>query len=277
MPMPQPPTPLPFPLVPVGGLPFVATDVAALSAHIATQAAQAQGGWVVTPNIDILRRWQREAAFRQLVAGATVFTADGAPIVWASRLAGTPLPGRLAGSDLFVSLFREAQARGLRMLLLGGNPGAAEAAARQLGATPGAGGRVQCLCPPMGFEHQAAEMAQLEAALEQARPDIVFVGLGSPKQEALIHHLRPLAPQAWYLGVGVSFSFVAGDVRRAPAWAQASGLEWAYRLLQEPGRLARRYLVDGLPFAFGLLAKALLQRWAGPRIHTHTGSGHGPV
>lgn len=245
----------PLPTIRVDGLPFAALTVPQLTDHIVTEAGAGRGGWVVTPNIDILRRWRTDAAFRELVRGATVFTADGRPIVWASQLQGTPLPARLTGSDLFVQLVPRAQAAGLRIAMIGGNEGAAEAAAAKL--MPGAGvDAVRCLCPPFGFEQNAAEMARIERLLTEWQPHIVFIGLGSPKQEKLIAHLQPLRPQAWYLGVGVSFSFVAGDVKRAPGWMQRSGLEWIHRLVQEPGRLARRYLVDGVPFALGLLWRA---------------------
>ncbi|OWQ93592.1 hypothetical protein CDN99_03780 [Roseateles aquatilis] len=260
---PPPSAPAALPTVRVDGLPFVAATVPQLTDHIVTEARAGRGGWVVTPNIDILRRWRVDAAFRALVDTATVFTADGRPIVWASQLQGTPLPARLTGADLFVQLTRQAHAADLRIVLIGGNEGAAEAAAAKL--TPGedgqhGGGAVRCLCPPLGFEQQPAEMARIERLLVDWRPHIVFIGLGSPKQEKLIARLRPLAPRAWYLGVGVSFSFVAGDVKRAPGWMQRSGLEWVHRLVQEPGRLARRYLVDGIPFAVGLLWRARLAR-----------------
>ena len=248
-----------LPTVRVDGLDFVASTVPQVSAHIVAEAGAGRGGWVVTPNIDILRRWRVDAAFRALVDSATIFTADGRPIVWASQLQGTPLPARLTGSDLFIRLMSEAHAAGLRIALIGGNEGAAEAAAAKL-LPEGHAERVRCLCPPNGFEQQPAEMARLEQLLTDWQPHIVFIGLGSPKQEKLIARLRPLAPRAWYLGVGVSFSFVAGDVKRAPGWMQRSGLEWVHRLVQEPGRLARRYLVDGIPFAVGLLWRARLAR-----------------
>jgi N-acetylglucosaminyldiphosphoundecaprenol N-acetyl-beta-D-mannosaminyltransferase len=103
-------------------------------------------------------------------------------------------------------------------------------------------------------------MATMEATLLAAAPDIVFVALGSPKQEVLIDRLRHALPRAWWLGVGISFSFVCGRVKRAPRWMQQSGLEWLYRLSQEPKRLARRYLLDGMPFACRLLAGSLLAR-----------------
>ena len=249
-----------LPTIQVDGLPFVATTVPPLTAHIVHEAGAARGGWVVTPNIDILRRWRIEPAFRALVADATIFTADGRPIVWASQLQGTPLPARLTGSDLFVALMEAAARAGLRIALIGGNEGTAEAAAARLIPEAVAAGRVRTLCPPFGFEQQPQEMARLESLLTGWQPQIVFIGLGSPKQEKLIARLRALAPRAWYLGVGVSFSFVAGDVKRAPGWMQRSGLEWVHRLVQEPGRLARRYLVDGIPFAAGLLWRSAARR-----------------
>ncbi len=249
-----------LPTIQVDGLPFVATTVPPLTAHIVDEAGAGRGGWVVTPNIDILRRWRIEPAFRALVADATIFTADGRPIVWASQLQGTPLPARLTGSDLFVALMEAAARAGLRIALIGGNEGTAEAAAARLIPEAVAAGRVRTLCPPFGFEQQPQEMARLESLLTGWQPQIVFIGLGSPKQEKLIARLRALAPRAWYLGVGVSFSFVAGDVKRAPGWMQRSGLEWVHRLVQEPGRLARRYLVDGIPFAAGLLWRSAARR-----------------
>ena len=94
----------------------------------------------------------------------------------------------------------------------------------------------------------------------QTQPDIVFVGLGFPKQEHLIEKLRPLMPNAWWVGVGISFSFVSGRVSRAPRPLQALGLEWTHRFVQEPRRLAKRYFVHDLPFAFELLTAALLTR-----------------
>jgi N-acetylglucosaminyldiphosphoundecaprenol N-acetyl-beta-D-mannosaminyltransferase len=115
------------------------------------------------------------------------------------------------------------------------------------------------LCPPVGFERESRWTDRIVAALGQAQPDIVYVGLGFPKQEHLIADLRPLFPRTWFLGVGVSISFVAGDVSRAPAWMQRTGLEWIHRLAQEPDRLARRYLVDGLPFAARLLVGSALR------------------
>ena len=142
------------------------------------------------------------------------------------------------------------------------NPVAADAAVAKFAARESIGSNmVRTYCPPFGFEHDPREARAMETLLADWQPHLVFVGLTSPKQDVLIRSLRPVLPGAWYLGLGVSFSFVAGDVKRAPPWMQRSGLEWLHRLLQEPVRLAKRYLLHGLPFAAGLLWRATLRRY----------------
>jgi N-acetylglucosaminyldiphosphoundecaprenol N-acetyl-beta-D-mannosaminyltransferase len=117
--------------------------------------------------------------------------------------------------------------------------------------------------PAFGFERDPSAVPAIRAELQAARPDIVYVALGFPKQERLIRAVRDVLPQAWFVGVGISFSFLAGDMPRAPDWMQRAGLEWAHRLAMEPRRLARRYLVDGLPFAARLGLHALAVRALG--------------
>ena len=228
--------------------------------RIAGGLASGQGGWVITPNLEILRRLVHERETAALCEGATLRLADGMPLVWASRIRGTPLPERVAGSDLIWGLCRRAAEDGRSVFLLGGNPGSAEAAAGELRRrSPGL--RVAGTeCPAMGFERDEAYLAGLRERLAGIRPDIVFVGLGCPKQERLIAQLRPVLPGAWFLGVGVTFSFVSGEIRRAPRWMRAAGLEWAHRLAQEPARLAKRYLVYGVPFGMELLLRSALER-----------------
>ena len=104
------------------------------------------------------------------------------------------------------------------------------------------------------------EVAALRCELQTAKPDLVYVALGSPKQERVISSLRSFFPGTWWIGVGISLSFITGDMRRAPLWMQRSGLEWAFRLLQEPRRLMRRYLLQNLPFVLGLFIHSLRSR-----------------
>lgn len=222
---------------------------------------QGHGGWVVTPNIDILRRLVTDPSFRALVdSKTTLFTADGAPIIWLSHLLGTPLPERIAGSDLFVELVAEAALNEKSVYLLGGNHGIAEDAAKILMQVYPALRVAGCYAPPFGFENDPEQIGKIRQLLITACPDIIFVGLGSPKQEQLIAGLRELLPQSWWLGIGVSFSFVTGDVQRAPMWMRKTGLEWLYRVLQEPKRLFKRYFLIGIPFALKLFARNLI-RW----------------
>src|SRR5262249_32977844 len=116
----------------------------------------------------------------------------------------------------------------------------------------------------VGFEKDPAQLESIRRQIVAAKPDIVYVALGFPKQELLTKYLRPALPRATFLGVGIALSFIAGEVKRAPRWAQQAGLEWLHRLVQEPRRLARRYLLQGLPFAlFCLFPLAILQRWKG--------------
>jgi N-acetylglucosaminyldiphosphoundecaprenol N-acetyl-beta-D-mannosaminyltransferase len=218
------------------------------------------GGWVVTPNLEILRQCRRDAEMRGYAHAADLVLADGQPLVWASRISGEPLPERVAGSDLVVPLAQMAARAGRSVFLLGGNPGVADAAAERLRElAPGlivAGTH----CPPFGFEDDEAAVACIERELLEAQPDIVLVALGAPKQERLIATLRPAHPRTWFLGVGITLSFVTGDVERAPAALRGAGLEWLHRLVQEPRRLCRRYLRDGLPFAARLGLWALRRR-----------------
>lgn len=227
--------------------------------HVLDQLQAGRGGMLVTPNLDHLHRCTKNMAFNALVAEADLVVADGMPLVWASRLQGTPLPERVAGSNLITTLSGAAAGRGRSVYLLGGSAGTAEGAARVLVERFPNLKIAGTFYPPLGFENDAAQMAQIVAGLAAAKPDIVYVALGSPKQEKLIARLRQILPDAWWVGVGNSFSFLCGDVRRAPRWMQVSGLEWVHRLSQEPKRLFRRYVVVGLPFAFTMLGRAVFK------------------
>jgi N-acetylglucosaminyldiphosphoundecaprenol N-acetyl-beta-D-mannosaminyltransferase len=221
-----------------------------------------QGGWVVTPNLEYLRAYQLADDIQREFDSADLVVPDGMPLLWASRLKNEPLPGRVAGSDLIWSLSGAAARRGASILFLGGQPGTAEAAAGRLGREyPGL--RVRgAVCPPHGFERDQAAIAAMAREAAALRPDIVLVGLPLGKYLLAARVLRRELPRAWVIGVGVSFSFVSGDIARAPGWLQHLGLEWLHRLAQEPRRLFRRYVIEGLPFALRLLAYSALVRAA---------------
>jgi N-acetylglucosaminyldiphosphoundecaprenol N-acetyl-beta-D-mannosaminyltransferase len=228
--------------------------------HVFAALAEGKGGWLVTVNLDFLRRYVRDARVRALYDAADLRVADGAPLVWASRLQREALPERIAGSSLLWLLAERAARDGCSLYLLGGTPAANEGAARVLVERyPGLKicGRS---CPAISSPPTSDEVAHLQTELAALQPHILLVALGSPKQEELIARLRPHLPATWMMGVGISLSFVAGELGRAPVWMRRAGLEWMHRLAQEPGRLARRYLVENLPFALRLFPSALAVR-----------------
>ncbi len=234
-------------------------------AHVVGELRAGRGGWIVTPNLDHLRRVQKDAEFRSLCAEADLRVADGRPLIWASALQGRRLPERVAGSDLIQSLSAAAAEADYSVFFLGGDEGTAERAAQELQRRCPRLRVAGTHYPPFGFERDPIQLAELRQALLDAQPDIIYVGLGSPKQERLIRDLRGALPNAWWMGVGISFSFLCGDVARAPRWVQKAGFEWMHRLVQEPRRLAWRYLGVGLPFAVRLFGHSLRVRFAGHR------------
>ena len=229
--------------------------------HLFGALAEGEGGWVVTPNVDYLRRYVADSEVRRLFADASLIVADGVPLLWAARLQGTPLPDRIAGSDLVWLLAERAAREGRSLYLLGGNEGAGEEAARRLVDRWPSLRIAGTSSPRVSRDPTEVELASILRSLKQAQPDLIYVGLGAPKEERLIAALRTELPRTWWIGVGVSISFIAGDVRRAPLWMQRTGLEWAHRLVQEPRRLARRYLAADVPFTVRLLAASWRRRW----------------
>lgn len=229
--------------------------------HILSELEAGRGGWVVTPNLDHVRRLRKDESLKELYSTAGLSVADGMPLIWASKLQGTPLPQRVPGSGLIITLTRAAGERGKKVFFLGGDPGSADNAAQILSTKNPGLKVVGTFCPDYGFENDPNVLKSLIDRIVIADPDIVYVALGSPKQELLIGRIRNCLPKAWWLGVGISFSFVSGQVRRAPAWMQRMGLEWVHRLVQEPRRLVGRYLLQGVPFAMVLLTGSLMKRF----------------
>jgi N-acetylglucosaminyldiphosphoundecaprenol N-acetyl-beta-D-mannosaminyltransferase len=220
------------------------------------------GQYVVTLNVDILLTALENPDLFEACQAARWVVADGMPLVYASRLLGRPLPERVNGADLALGLVERAAARGYRVFLLGGESGVPEAAARRLRERLSGLQVVGTLSPPFGFDSRREEVDRTVAAVRAAAADIVLVGLGAPKQELWLRHHLARAGAPVGVGVGGTFNFWAGRVRRAPVAFQQAGLEWLWRLAQEPRRLWRRYLIRDLKF-FPLLARELWRRWSG--------------
>jgi N-acetylglucosaminyldiphosphoundecaprenol N-acetyl-beta-D-mannosaminyltransferase len=206
-----------------------------------------EGGAVFTPNVDHIVQVERNAAFRAAYDAASLCLVDGQPLIWASHLLGAPLPEKISGSDLIWPLMHRAERRRWRVYLLGGGPGVGVLAAKKLTKQF----RVEIAgidAPHVTPGGQAVEGQAVLDRIIEARPHLLLVAFGAPKQELFIHGAMRSIQPAVAVGVGAGFDFVAGRLRRAPRWVSESGLEWLFRLAQEPRRLARRYLVDDPKF-----------------------------
>lgn len=248
----------------VGGVEF---DDVTMEETVATILEMVRGGTprlVCTGNLDHLVSLRGDPEFRAAYAAADLVLPDGMPIVWLSRLGGNVrLRERVAGSDLFWELARVSAEQGVRLFYLGGSPGSAERAAAAARARYPAVQITGIYCPPFDTFHTPEEQQRIRERVREARPHVVLVAFGAPKQEKWVLANRDLGVPVG-IGVGGSFEMAAGVVRRAPAWMQKSGLEWLYRLGQEPGRMARRYLVRDLPYFGTLLVGTLASRWRAP-------------
>ncbi|MGD9648746.1 MAG: WecB/TagA/CpsF family glycosyltransferase [Pirellulales bacterium] len=221
--------------------------------------------YVVTPNVDHAVLYQRHAGLRAAYADASLVLADGMPVVATARLLGRPIPERVTGTDLTVSLLARAdEFGGCRVFLLGASPEAAARAAELIVAQWPAVTVVGTNSPPRGFENDPAESERILDHIERASPDLLVVGLGAPKQELWVHAHHQRIRAAVALCVGAAIDFLGGAKKRAPEWMQQYGLEWLHRLASEPRRLGPRYARDAwhLP---GLVGRELLQsrlrRW----------------
>jgi N-acetylglucosaminyldiphosphoundecaprenol N-acetyl-beta-D-mannosaminyltransferase len=188
---------------------------------------------------------------RAALNSADWVTPDGVPVVWALRALGAPDVGRVYGPDLMLALSDLSAQRGYGQYYLGGGEGVAEALGREMQRRFPGLPVTGTLCPPF-HTLTAAEEDELVRAVNASDADIVWVGLGSPKQDLWMQRFRPRLTAPLLIGVGAAFDFFTGRQKQAPRWMQRSGLEWAFRLAHEPRRLWRRYLIYNPKFLFQL-------------------------
>lgn len=208
-----------------------------------------QKGYVVTPNVDHIVKLQRDKMFKKSYEGAGFVLVDGAPILFVSRLLGKPLLEKISGSDLFLRLLSFAGENDLKIFLLGAGADVNRDAAEKI-RTECPEVRIAGRCAPSaGFENNDRENQELVRIINQAEPDLLFIFLGTPKQENWICHNIDNLRIKFAFCFGAALDFYSGYAPRAPAWIQRAGLEWLLRLIHNPKRLAKRYLVDDfLPF-----------------------------
>lgn len=222
-----------------------------------------QGLLVVTPNVDHLLRLRQDEEFRRAYADADLVLADGVPLLWLAKLQGTPLKAKVSGSDFLLEFCRVAAGLGRRIFLVGGRSGVAQATAEVLqNRFPGllvAGTH----SPSDGFGEKEDESRQIVEMVKSHTPDILFLAAGTPQQEKWLLRYRSGLDSMVCLGVGAAFDFVSGRIRRAPRWMREGGLEWLWRLMQEPRRLFYRYIIEDFPFFLRLLLKTFGRRMKG--------------
>ena len=223
-------------------------------------------------NVDVCMKIQRDRELRTVFRAADLVLADGTYMMWAARFLGVPFPARVSGSDLVPAFCQMAARRGYRIFLLGGGPGVAEAAQRWLEAQSPGLQVVGAYAPPFGFEKDDHANAKIISMVRKARPDVIFAAFGAPKQERWLLRFRDDLAVPAAVSVGSTFDYLAGRLKRAPIWMQRAGLEWLFRLAQEPRRLWRRYLVDNPPFVYYVIrqrcrARPQLSPQGGPVAH----------
>ena len=210
-------------------------------AAIAAAVRERRKGYVCVTGVHGVMEAQDDAEFKKILNGAFLCTPDGMPMVWAGKLAGHREMGRVYGPDLMLDVCAWSETSGAKHFFYGGADGVAELLARQLQEKFPRLKIAGTYTPP--FRRLTAnEEKQLAAQITAAAPDILWVGLSTPKQEKFMAEYLPKLDVTLMVGVGAAFDFHSGRVRQAPRWMQRSGLEWFYRLCSEPRRLGKRYL-----------------------------------
>ena len=206
--------------------------------------------YIVTPNVHHILLLQHNHAMREAYRHASLVVADGWPLVTVSRLLGHSLPERVTGSDMVPDLLTTGRhATPLRVFLLGAAPGVGEKAANRIHARCPYTRVVGTYAPPPGFETDSFENRDIVRRINESNSELLIVGFGAPKQEIWLHqHHRELRCRV-AIAAGASIDFLAGRQRRAPRWIQKLRLEWFYRAITNPRRLAPRYLRDAMLFA----------------------------
>jgi N-acetylglucosaminyldiphosphoundecaprenol N-acetyl-beta-D-mannosaminyltransferase len=205
--------------------------------------------FIVTPNVDILIRTKEDKIFNKYVNSADILIADGMPIVWLSKLMKTPLKERVTGADLLPRLCKESRNNEVKIFLLGGEEGVPAKAKNRLEKLYENCNIVGYYSPPFG-KFSDNENQRIIEKINKSGANVLFVAFGSPKQEEWIYKNLSKLNVNIAVGCGAAIDFAAGKVKRAPLLLQKLGLEWLYRLLKEPKRLWRRYLIKGPKFFY---------------------------
>lgn len=203
---------------------------------------------VVTPNVQHFYMYEHDKNFRSALDNSFMSLLDGMPLVWLARDENPDHDvEKISGSDIFEDLLDLAHEKDLRVMIVGGQPRAAEIVAEKYTEKHDKE-IILAYCPPFGFNKDENKNNNVIKKINEFKPHLLLIGLGSPKQELWLHKHREELCVNVAIGIGASIDFTAGFVERAPLWMQKAGLEWFYRLIVEPRRLFKRYFVTNIHF-----------------------------
>ncbi len=200
--------------------------------------------YVVTPNLDHIVLIEKDKEFRRAYKKADLILADGKPLIWISKWLKRPIKEKVSGSDLFPQVCKMAAENGFSIFILGAMEGVAQKAAQKLKKTYPGLMVVGYYSPPHGFENNEDEINNIVDMINKSNADILAVALGAPKGEKFIYQVRNRISVSVSMQIGATIDFIAGRIKRAPKWMSNHGLEWLYRIFQDPKRMFKRYVRD---------------------------------
>ena len=216
---------------------------------------------VVTPNVQHINIIQKDEEFKKIYQEASLVLSDSIPLIWASKIIGLPIKERVAGSDLFPAFCQVASKKNYKIFLLGAELGIAKKVATILKQRNPGLAIVGTYSPPFGFEHNQTENEKIIKRINESHPDVLFLGLGTPKQEKWCYAHKNQISVPVIICVGASFDFIAGKSRRAPLWMQRCGLEWLHRFSKEPRRLWKRYVFGNSIFIWLVIKEYITKKF----------------
>jgi len=214
---------------------------------------------IFTANVAHITKMHEDPNIRNIYYKADLILNDSQVLYFASRMLGKPLKGKISGSDLLPALCKVASLKGYHIFFLGGRNNSSHYAAEKLKQTYKSVQIVGTISPAFGFEKEAYEVDKIIKEINKIKPQILFIGLGFPKQEVFINEYRDRLNVNLIIGIGASFEFASSIIKRAPKWMQDFALEWLYRLIKEPKRLWKRYLFSNTLFIL-LFAKMYFKK-----------------
>ena len=231
--------------------PLLNTHINNVSMEEAVQAIEnmiikKKKSYIVAVNVDVVMKMESDSKLKKIVDGADMVLVDGQPLVWIAKWHKRPVKAKISGSDLVPELCKTASEKSYSRFIIGGADGIAERAKEKLEMQLPGIQIIGTYAPPFGFEKDREELGKINAMITEASPDILIVCFGCPKQEKWIYDNYQKYNATVSICAGATVDFLAGNVKRAPKWMSNHGMEWFYRVFQDPKRLLKRYFIDDI-------------------------------